>query len=207
MKKKNEFNYYEHFEKSAILAENAAKELKNYIENFNSETSESEKIKIHEIEHQADNNLHEIKKYLLRDFLPPIDREDIVAISHKIDDLVDAIDEIVINLDILVINEITEEMKKFVAELEKTVGITRELVSVMKNLKNNEQIKAKVIEINKLEEDGDKIYENAIRNLYKNEQDPIKVIKWSNMYGCLENCFDACENIADCVEEVLLKNC
>lgn len=206
MKKKNEFNYYDQFEKSAVLADEAVKELNKYIKEFNSEISEAEKIKIHEIEHQADNNLHEIKTYLLKDFLPPIDREDIIAIAHRIDDLVDAIDEIVINIDIFAITEITDKMKVMIDLLEKTVGISKELVVIMKNLKSSEQIKAKVIEINKLEEDADKLYENAIRDLYQNENDAIQLVRWSNMYAGIENCFDACENIADCVEEVLLKN-
>ena len=103
MKKKKDFNYYEQFIKAANLAKDASKELKNYVENFNGETSTEEKNKIHAIENQADCILHDVKTYLLKDFLPPIDREDIIAIAHRIDDLVDAIDEVVINIDIFII--------------------------------------------------------------------------------------------------------
>ena len=76
----------------------------------------------------------------------------------------------------------------------------------MKNLKASEEIKAKVVEVNKIEEQADKLYENSVRELYKTETDAIQLIKYSNMYAGIENCFDACENIAECVEEVLLKN-
>lgn len=206
MKKKNEFNYFEEFTKAANLAKDATKELKNYITNFNGDSSAEEKKKIHDIENQADGILHELKRFLLKDFLPPIDREDIVAIAHKIDDLVDAIDEVVINIDIFIITEIKEDMKKSVELLETAVGTTYDLVVAMNNLKNAKEIKDKVIEVNKLEEQADRLYENSVRELYKNEKDPIQVIKWSNMFGKLEDCFDACENIADCIEEVLLKN-
>ncbi len=206
MKKKNEFDYYAQFEKAAALAEIAVKELKKYIEEFNSESSETEKNKIHEIENKADSILHETKTYLLKDFLPPIDREDIVAISHRIDDLVDAIDEIVINIDIFVITEIKQNMKAGITLLERCVELVHQLIIVMKNLKASADIKAKVVEVNKIEEQADKLYENSVRELYKTETDAIQLIKYSNMYEGIENCFDACENIAECVEEVLLKN-
>ncbi|MBQ8299166.1 MAG: DUF47 family protein [Clostridia bacterium] len=206
MKKKNEFSYFEQFTKAASLAKDATKELKNYISNFNGESAAEEKKKIHDIENQADNILHELKRFLLKDFLPPIDREDIVAIAHKIDDLVDEIDEVVIDIDIFIITEIKENMKKSIELLETAVGTTYDLIVAMNNLKNVNEIKNKVIEVNKLEEEADKLYENSVKELYKNEKDPIQIIKWSRMYETLEDCFDACENIADCIEEVLLKN-
>ena len=206
MKKKNEFSYFEQFVNAANLAKDATKELKNYINNFNGDTSAEEKKKIHDIENQADGILHELKKYLLKDFLPPIDREDIIAIAHRIDDLVDEIDEVVIDIDIFIISEIKEDMKKSIELLETAVGRTYDLVVAMNNLKNINEIKNKVIEVNKLEEEADRLYENALRTLYKDEKDPIQIIKWTRMYETIEECFDACENIADCVEEVLLKN-
>lgn len=206
MKKKNEFNYFDEFSKSASLAMDAIKEFKNYVYNFNNETSENEMKKIHEIENKADDNLHEIKKYLLRDFLPPIDREDIVAISHKIDDLVDSIDETAIDMNIYNIESITEEMKNSINLLEKTIEKVYDLVIAMKNLKNAKEIKNEVVEVNKLEEQADRLYEESIRKLYISENNAIQIIKWSKIYESIENCFDACENIADCVEEVLLKN-
>ena len=110
-KKKNEFNYFDKFAKSANLAKEAAEELKNYIFNFEKTPSDVEMKKIHEIENDADKNLHELKNYLLKDFLPPIDREDVLAIAHKIDDLVDGIDEVIIDINIYNITKITENMK------------------------------------------------------------------------------------------------
>ena len=206
MKKKKDFNYYEQFIKAAGLARDAAKELKSYIENFNGETSTEEKNKIHAIENQADCILHDVKTYLLKDFLPPIDREDIIAMAHRIDDLVDAIDEVVINIDIFIITSIRDDMKKTVELLETTVNTTYDLVVAMANLKNADAIKTKVVEVNKLEEQADRLYEDSVRELYRNESNPVEVIKWSRMYSKMEDCFDACENVADCAEEVLLKN-
>lgn len=206
MKKKNEFNYFDEFAKSANLAKEAATELKRYILDFNSTTSEAEMRKIHEIENKADRNLHALKNYLLKDFLPPIDREDILEISHAIDDLVDGIDEVVIDINIFNITRATENMKTLITLLEKATGIVYDLVLELKNIKKIKEIKDKVIEVNRIEEQADRLYEKSIRELYRNDKEPVQVIKWTNIYGTVENCFDACEKIAECIDNVLVKN-
>ena len=206
MKKKNEFNYFDEFEKSAKLAKEAVKELKNYISNFKKTNSEVEMKKIHEIEKNGDNNLQELKNFLLKDFLPPIDREDILAISSKIDDLIDSIDEIVIDINIFNVTEITKNMKVSIDLLAKTTQSVYDLIVELKNLKKIEEIRNKVIEVNKLEEDADRLYEKSIKDLYLNQKDVVEILKWSNIYNTVEECFDACEVIAYCIEEVLVKN-
>ena len=162
--------------------------------------------KIHDLENEGDKNLHELKNYLLKDFLPPIDREDILEISYKIDDLIDRLDEIAIDINIYNVTEIMENMKETVELLEKVTSEVYNLVVEFKNIKKMKEIKEKVIEVNNLEEQADRLYENSIRELYKNERDLIQIVKWSNIYETLEDCFDACEEIADCIEDVILKN-
>ena len=206
MRKKEEFNYFDEFAKSAKLATEAIGELKNYILNFNKENSEEEMKKIHEIENKADKNLHELKNYLLRDFLPPIDREDILEIANKIDDFIDDIDEIVIDLNIYNISEITSEIKELITLLESATKILYDLIIEFKNFKKIQEIKQKVVEVNKIEEQADKIYEKAIKQLYKEETNAIQIMKLSNIYEIIENCFDTCENVADLIDDVLLKN-
>ena len=206
MRKKEEFNYFDEFAKSAKLATEAIGELKNYILNFNKENSEEEMKKIHDIENKADKNLHELKNYLLRDFLPPIDREDILEIANKIDDFIDDIDEIVIDLNIYNISEITSEIKELIELLENATKILYDLIIEFKNFKKIQEIKQKVVEVNKIEEQADKIYEKAIKQLYKEETNAIKIMKLSNIYEIIENGFDSCELIADLIDDVLLKN-
>jgi len=205
-KKKEEFNYFDAFEKSAKLAKDMAEELKRYIFNFKNTTSEDEMKKIHDLENEGDKNLHELKNYLLKDFLPPIDREDILEISYKIDDLIDRMDEIVIDINIYNVTDIIENMKETIELLVKATSEVFDLVVEFKNFKKMKEIKEKVIEVNKLEEQADRLYEKSIRELYKNETDSIQILKWSNIYETLEDCFDECEEIADCIEDVILKN-
>ena len=206
MKKKNEFNYFDEFAKLAKLAIEEVEELKKYVFEFDKANSQEEMKKIHEIENIADVKLHEVKNYLFKDFLPPIDREDILAITNKLDDLADGIDEIAIDVDIYDINEISENMKKSIELLEELTKKVYDLIIEFKNLKKVKEIKEKVIEINKIEEQADRLYEDSIRQLYKNEKDAVQIIIWSNIYSTIEDCFDACEDIADGIDDVLLKN-
>lgn len=206
MKNKKELNYFDEFAKTAKFAKDAAEELKNYIVNIKNINSNDEMNKVHKIENSADNNLHELVNYLLKDFLPPIDREDILAISYRLDDLIDNIDETVINLNIFNITEVTENMKALIELLVNSTSAVYNLVLELKNLKKIKEIKEKVIEVGDIEEQADKLYEKSIKELFENEKDVVQIIKWSKIYEIVENCFDACESIADCIEDILVKN-
>ena len=206
MKKKNEFNYFENFEKSVGFAKDAMEELKTYVLDFKQSELENEMKKIHDIENNGDKNLHELKNYLLRDFLPPIDREDILSMAYKLDDLIDDIDEVVIDMNIYNITEITENMKDSILLLEKSLNTIYNLIVELKNLKKIQEIKAKIIEVNDIEEQADRLYENSIKELYVNQKDVINVLKWSKIYERIEDCFDTCESIAYEAESILLKN-
>ena len=98
-------------------------------------------------------------------------------------------------------------MKKMLEVLVQTVNKVHELLVEFKTMKNIELIQSKAIEVNHLEEQGDRMYEAAIKELFTKEKQPADIIKWTNIYQALETCFDACENVADCIEEVLMKNC
>lgn len=206
LKKKSEFNYFDEFIKSANLARDAQIKFRKYVLEFDTVKAEERMRKIHNVENEADDNLHKIKNYLLKDFLPPIDREDIISIIHKIDDVVDCIDEAAIDMYIFNIQTIRPNMNKTLNLLEETVEAMYQLICELRNIKNIEGIKAKVIEVNKLEEQADRLYEVAIKELYVNENDAKEIMKWTRVYEAIENCFDSCENVADCIEEVLTKN-
>ncbi len=75
-----------------------------------------------------------------------------------------------------------------------------------KNIKKVEEVQEMIVYTNNLEETGDKLFENAIRNLYKFEKNPIEISKWYKIYECLEKCSDSCESVANCVEEIIMKN-
>ena len=106
--------------------------------------------------------------------------------------------------------------RKITADGNKEVEITDILVKAVKSvksvfeklsdLKNPDLIKQRVISVNKLEEQGDRVYEKIVSNLYKEEKNPIELMKWMNIYKCFEETIDSCEQISDCIQDVIMKN-
>jgi len=205
-KRKETLDYFDEFIKNGELAVEIVKTLRDIIDKFDVTKMQERAIKLHEIENKADDNLHNLKDFLLKDFLPPIDREDILSIAHQIDNIIDGIDEIIINMSIYNITGIRQEMKELLDLLVGTVTKTNALLIEFKNLKHKDVIRQKCIEVNHLEEQGDRLHEKAIKGLFVADTNPIEIIKWTNIFEAIETSFDACENVADCIEEVLMKN-
>ena len=203
--KKKELNYYDEFIKNVEICCEISNILKQHIDNFQNEDPKETEEMVHKLENDADLNLHNIKNYLVKDFLPPIDREDIILLSNKIDNAVDDLDEIIIDLNIYNINELRNDFKDFADLICQMSAKLREVMNNFKDKKKYDQTKALIIEINGLEEQGDRLYENAIKNLYNTEQNPIEILKWNNIYGTLEDAIDSFEGVADYVEEILMK--
>ncbi len=206
MKKKEEYNYFDEFINSSNYIVESSEILRDTIQNFSRENLKESVIKVHILENKADKILHKMRNYLIKDFLPPIEREDIILIGHRIDDLEDCIDEILINFNILNIINIRNDVLEFAELLLISCKSVQNALEHFKNFKKLEIIKEKVIEINHLEEQGDKLFENAMSKLYSEKADTIEIIKWTTIYNCLENTIDACERIGDCIEDVVMKN-
>ena len=147
-----------------------------------------------------------MREYLIKDFLPPIEREDIAVIINKLDDIEDGIDEIAIDFKILNVKKVKEDLLEFVDILVQASKAVKGVFEKLSDLKHPELIKEKVIVVNKLEEQGDRVYERIVSNLYKEEKDPTELIKWINIYKCFEETIDSCEEISDCLQDVIMKN-
>ncbi len=204
--KKEEYNYFDEFIENTKYIVESAQILQETLQEYSKEKLELNVVKVHELENKADHRLHTMRNYLIKDFLPPIDREDIILIGHRIDDLEDYIDEIMINFNILNINEIREDILEFTKILVDCCSSLQKTLEKFKNLKKLENIKENVIEINNLEEQGDRLFEEVMSRLYNENNNPVDIIKWTTIYNCFENTIDACERIADEIEDVVMKN-
>lgn len=205
-KSKNSYNYFDEFIKTSDYILESAKILKQTIKEYNKEVLQQNIVSVHKLENDADDSLHAMRNYLIKDFLPPIDREDIIFIGHNLDDIEDDIDEVLINLNILNIEILRDEIFEFVDLLLECANSVKNALIEFKSTKNINIIKEKVIEINKLEDKGDRIFERAMNKLYTEETNPVEIIKWTTMFNCLENTIDSCENIANSIEDVIMKN-
>ena len=204
--KKKELNYFDEFIKNVDICCEISNIIKQHLNSFKNEDAKEIENIVHKLENDADLNLHNIKNYLIKDFLPPIEREDIVLLVNKIDDVVDNLDEIIIDLNIFNVNYLRDDFKEFVELICQMSIKLRDIMNSFKERKKYEQIINMIIEINGLEEQGDKLYENSIKNLYNTEQNPVEILKWHNIYTTLEEAIDSFESVADCIEEIIMKN-
>lgn len=203
---KEEYCYFSEFINNSNYIVKSAEILKETIKDYNQDKLQENISKVHKLENDADKALHKMRNYLIKDFLPPIDREDIILIGHRLDDIEDCIDEILINFNILNIEKIRDDVIEFTDLLIKCCNSVKEALEDFKNFKKIDSVKEKVITINELEENADRLYEKLMKKLYSEEKDPLEIIKWTTIYSCLENTTDACEKIGDCIEDVIMKN-
>lgn len=204
--KKEKYNYFNEFINLTDYIVKSADILKDMLDNYNLEKLDKSIEEIHKLEHASDRVVHKMREYLIKDFLPPIDREDIATIVNKLDDIEDGIDEIAINIRIFNVKKIREEALDIADIVVKEAKAVKGVFEVLSNLKDVDAIKNKVIVVNRLEEQGDRTYERIMSNLYKEEKDPIALIKWTNLYKCFEDTIDSCEQISDCIQDVIMKN-
>lgn len=204
--KKAGYSYFAFFCEMIECACEASTALNAMFSNFESANLRQEADVIHEIEHAADLKKHDMMSQLLREFLPPIDREDIVNISHVLDEIVDLIEEVVLSLYMNDIRKCRPDVQPMVALIAKQCEELHKLMAEFENYKKSDKLMESIIVINTLEEEGDRLYLEAMRNLKLTCSDPFELIAWRDIYSSLEDCSDACEKVADAVEEVVMKN-
>ena len=206
MKKKEKYSYFEEFIKITEYIEESSNKLKELMNDYNVENLDRSIEEIHKLEHSSDKVVHKMREYLIKDFLPPIEREDIAVIVNKLDDIEDGIDEIAIDFKIINIEYIKQDTLEIIDILVKATTAVKGIFEKLSDLKHPELVEEKLVIVNRLEEQGDRVYEKIISNLYKEEKDPIELIKWVNIYKGFEETIDSCEQISDCIQDVIMKN-
>lgn len=205
MGKKNEYNYFDVLIMMSENIVNSADILNNTLKNYNYQEIDNNVTEIHKLETDCDRMVHEFSNQLVKDFITPIDREDLNAIIHMLDDVEDNIDELLINFKILDITTIRKDIEKFTELIVHSANAVKEMFISFKNFKKIDIIKEKIIEINNIEDQGDETFEELMTNLYK-ISNPMEVIKWTKIYNGFENSIDSCERLGDRVSLTLLKN-
>lgn len=206
MAKKNSNYYFDAFVKGLSYANDAATLLQDIFEKFDAANSSALLAQMHTIEHTADSVKHEMMEHLVKEFLPPIEREDIVELAHTIDEVCDLIEDVVQRIHMYNITKLRPDVKEFATLIVRCCADLKEMSLELPNFRKSVSLTEKIREINSLEEEGDRLYVEATRRLYSEEQDPVTVFAWTNIYDRLEKCCDGCEKVADTVELIVLKN-
>jgi uncharacterized protein len=154
-------------------------------------------------EQEGDRITHDIIQRLNQRFVTPIDREDIYALASGLDDIVDFTEEVA---DYLVLYKIEAPMEQAQQLADVLVHAARQISEAMPRLRGFKDISHYTVEINRLENDGDRITREAIAALFDNGIDPMVVIRWKDIYERLEEAIDATERVANTVEGIVIKN-
>ena len=154
-------------------------------------------------EQDGDRITHDIIQRLNQTFVTPIDREDILAVASALDDIVDYTEEVGDFLGLYRIEAPMEQAQRLAHIL---VQCTRQLVEAMPRMRGFRDISHYTVEINRLENDGDRVSREALASLFEGGIDPMVVIKWKDIFDRLENAIDACEHVANVLEGIVIKN-
>ncbi|MEL7649102.1 MAG: DUF47 family protein [Sedimentibacter sp.] len=206
MARKNDFDYFDGFIKLSEYCCSAARMLDDIIRNYDAGSLQKKMKEMHDIEHAADLEGHEIIRRLSREFIAPIDREDIISLLHEIDDITDLIEDVLLHMYMYNVKTMREDALGFSDIILQSVEELKETFREFKNFRKSKEIHKKIVHINKLEEDGDNLYTEAVRKLHMTSTDAIEIMTWTVAFNSFEKCCDACEEAANVVESIIMKN-
>lgn len=203
---KKTYNYFDSFVRMVNYSCRAADLLNEIMNNFNPDVLYEKTVEMHSIEYEGDCERHDMIRNLLHEFITPIEREDIMALADAIDTVTDTIEDVLMRLYMYNIKEIYAYAQDITNIIVKSCYALKSALSEFHNFRKSKTLHALLVDVNDLEEEADKLYTKAMRNLYVNCKDVTKVIAWDQTFDYLEMCCDACEEVANVMENIVMKN-
>jgi hypothetical protein len=154
-------------------------------------------------EHEGDRLTHEVVDLLNRTFVTPFDRDDMYRLSGALDDVVDHIDDAAGKLLSYRCHEVRPAAR---AQADVILRATQKLHEAVERLEGFRDSRRQLIELRELEDEGDRLTRDAVSGLFSSGADALSVIQWKDIHEQLEEAVDACENAADVLEAILVKN-
>ena len=193
--------FFELFEEAGSNTVRAADLLDQLLRNWPDNKELGRELLI--CEQEGDRITHDLIRKLNNTFVTPIDREDILVLASGLDDIVDFTEEVA---DYLALYKIEAPMEQAQRLSHVLLQCTRQIAEVMPRLRGFRDNNHFVVEINRLENDGDRITREAIASLFDGGIDPMVVIRWKDIFDRLENAIDSCEHVANVLEGIVIKN-
>jgi predicted phosphate transport protein (TIGR00153 family) len=192
------------FEKAADNVLEGARLFHALVSDFRDVELKTRKIK--SVETQGDRITHDAIDRLNKTFITPIDREDIHALVSRLDDILDLIDAAAQRLVLYRIQSPTPELVALSEQLIRPVETIKRALLHLDKSKNGQKVLADCQEIDRLEAEADELHRLAISTLFDKEKDPIQILKWKEIYEDLEDATDRCQDVANIIEGVVIKN-
>jgi hypothetical protein len=197
-----EREFFDLFEEAARNAVQAAELLERLLENWPDGGAET-LAEIVDCEHVGDRITHDIIQRLNHSFVTPFDREDIIALASGLDDVVDYIEEVANFLELYRIEAPMQQAQEMAAVLRQS---TRAICSAVPRLRALQDINEFTVEVNRLEDEGDRLMRGAVASLFDHGIDPMMVIRWKDIFERLEDAIDSTETAVNILEGVIIKN-
>lgn len=194
---------FDMFEKGISISHQAALKLQTAF--ADGEINPAELKQVEDLEHAGDKHIHESLRIIDDAFITPIDRTDILEILNGIENITDSIEAIADHIYMMRIKQSNDYLRKFVDLTVASCEKLHDLMIALKGFKKDRKVLAElIIEVNRLEEEGDDTYSESMRDLFESETNPITIIKHKELYQLSETAVDRCEDVADMVERILI---
>jgi len=196
-----EEQFFDLFERQATTIGESARRLREMVFDFSDAPAKAAAIK--ELEHQGDVLTHEVVRKINTTFVTPFDREDLYALASRLDDVLDLIEAAADRLVLYRIKEPTSGSRAFAEVIVKTADATQAAVGCLRA--SSATYHTHGVEVNRLENEADRLLKELIAGLFADVTDPIEVIKWKEIYETLEEVTDRCEDVVNVIEGIMLK--
>lgn len=194
-------SFFELFVRQAANIEVAADALHDLITDYRD--LETKAGRLRHLEHEGDEITHEVMRRLNTVFVTPLDQEDIHRITTTLDDVLDHMEAAA---DLFVLHKIEEPLPEMKAQADVLVQATRVVRQAFETLPNYKQLQPLWIEVNRLENDGDRMYRRAVADIFGGDHRALDVLKWKDIIDELEAAIDRLEDASDVLEAIALKH-
>jgi uncharacterized protein len=199
-----EVKYYDYFERASENLLEGARLLQKLLDNC--QNMQEQVAQINEIEHQGDFIVHEVTNLLPRTLITPMDTDDIQRLVSALDDAVDAIQAAANRMEIYQVTEIKKPARRLANLIVESAQELHMAVKGLRDKKQYEQIKMRIVQINTLENNGDRVLQEGLTNLVSHRDDIFEFILWKEIYELLEAATDRIEDAGDVIQRVIISN-
>lgn len=201
---KKEDVFYTMLKQIAAQMVDAASEYASIMRDFPASVARIPRMKVHET--TTDELVAEIHQHLYTSFITPFEREDISDLALRMDDVVDLMEVVSMRLDLFGMDRMRPEAIEMAELTEKAVIELREVVERLPRYKRDNEIMRHAIAISRIEDGADRVYQNALRRLFAEEDAGKEIVTWLRIFDRMENCLNACDKAAGVVRSVIMKS-
>ncbi len=201
--KKKEDVFFGLFKESAAKILEAGEAFAELVHDYTDVEDKVSRLKV--LETECDIQTHKLLRHLNSSFITPFDREDIYNIAREMDDIVDAIEEVANSFTTFDIKEMRPEALTMATLILQAVRELETLFMHLHEIKTGSIVMEQVIEVNRIENEGDIVFRSTMKKLFREADDAIELIKWKQLYEQLEDALDSCEKVANLIEGAVMK--